>query len=235
MSDHILTPLFVFIELTSIQQRVIVFLDMNLVIQTVMSDADNATINCPSLEANQERAQITLHKETELHVTDFQKTQVTNTSMEKLRFSVHVNNDTIDYVIGMPQVNDTGLYNCTVSQHGVAVKTSLTFLFVSGTLLSRPIRSQLTAYSICLNAISLLVKLLSTYCSLGPEFQLCPHERQSAFWLLLAAGCGLMALYSFITTLVSCSFGVSVHIQYMILISYTRQMINMYFSLYLSI
>lgn len=110
-------------------------------IQTVMSDAYNASINCPSLEVNQESSHITLHMQKELHFTDLQKTQVTNTSMEK-RFRIHIENDTVKYVIDMPQVNDTGLYNCTVTQHRVAVKTILTFLLVKGTVFSGPNRSQ---------------------------------------------------------------------------------------------
>lgn len=121
---------------------VIVFADRNLVIQTVMSDADNASINCPGLETNQESAHITLHKETELtDFTDFQKPQVMNTSKEKQKFRVHVRNNTVDYVIDMPRVNDTGLYNCTVT-HGVAAKTTLTFLLVTGIVFSGPRTSQ---------------------------------------------------------------------------------------------
>lgn len=117
------------------------FSDRNLVIQTVMSDAANASINCPNLDANQESAQITLYMERELQSTDFQKTQVKNTSKQK--FSVHVMNYTVAYVIDMPQVNDTGLYTCTVAQneHRVAAKTSLTFLLVTGTVHSGPSRN----------------------------------------------------------------------------------------------
>ncbi|XP_046700591.1 uncharacterized protein LOC124382629 isoform X2 [Silurus meridionalis] len=144
--------------------------DRNLVIHTVMSDADNASINCPGLEVNKENVHITLYKETVLHFTDLQKSQVANTSMEKQKFIVHVRNNTVDYVINMLQVNDTGLYNCTVA-HGDAAKTIRTFLLVT-----------------------------------EPGLQSGPHEGRSVFWLLLAAGCGLLALYNFITTIVSCSF-----------------------------
>lgn len=108
-----------------------------------MSDAANASIHCPNLEANQESAQITLYMETELHFTDFQKTHVENTSMAKQRFSVHVKNDTVEYVIDVPHVNDTGLYTCTVAQHGIAGKREKkTFLLVTGTVHSAPSRTQ---------------------------------------------------------------------------------------------
>ncbi|KAB5577221.1 hypothetical protein PHYPO_G00207420 [Pangasianodon hypophthalmus] len=144
--------------------------DRYLVIQTVMSDADNASINCPGLEVNKESVHITLYKDTELHFTVFQKTQVTNTSKEKQRFSAHVKNDTVDYVIDMPQVSDTGLYNCTVA-HGDAAKTTHTYLLVT-----------------------------------DPRLPSSIHEGQTVSWLLLAAGCGLLALYNIISTIVSCFF-----------------------------
>lgn len=118
------------------------FTDGNLVIRTVMSDASNASINCPGLDVNKENVRITLYKETELHFADFQKTQITKRSKETQRFSVHVENDTtVDYVIDKPQVNDTGLYNCTLA-HGDAAKTTHTFLLVTGTVFSGPSRSQ---------------------------------------------------------------------------------------------
>ncbi|KAF4087100.1 hypothetical protein AMELA_G00091810 [Ameiurus melas] len=145
--------------------------DRNLVIQTVMSDAPNASINCPGLDVNKENVRITLYKETKLHFADFQKTQITNNSKEKQRFSVYVENDTtVDYVIDKPQVNDTGLYSCTFV-HGDDTKTTQTFLLVT-----------------------------------DPGLQGCLHEGQSVSWLLLSAGCGLLALYNFITTVVICSF-----------------------------
>ncbi|XP_058249126.1 uncharacterized protein LOC131354992 [Hemibagrus wyckioides] len=102
--------------------------DRILVIQTVMSDAVNASISCPDLKLK-ENARIVLYKDTELHFTDFQKTQVTNTTNEKQRFHVHVTNETVDYIIDMPQVSDTGLYNCTVA-HGDISKTTYAYLLV---------------------------------------------------------------------------------------------------------
>lgn len=118
------------------------FTDGNLVIRTVMSDASNASINCPGLDVNKENVRITLYKETELHFADFQKTKITNTSKETQRFSVYVENDTtVDYVIDKPQFNDTGLYNCTLA-HGDTAKTTHTFLLVTGTVFSGPSRSQ---------------------------------------------------------------------------------------------
>lgn len=132
MTDHILTPLFCFTKTTSC---FIVFSDRTLVIQTVMSNVDNASINCPDLKVNKENVRIALYKETKLHFTDFQKTVVANTTKEKQRYSVHVMNDTIYYVIDMPQVNDTGLYNCTVA-HGDISKTTYAYLLVKGNVFS---------------------------------------------------------------------------------------------------
>lgn len=201
MPDHILTPLLCFTKTTTC---VFVFSDRTLVIQTVMSDADNAFINCPDLEVKmKEKGRIILYKETELHFTDFQNTRVTNTS--KQRFSVRVTNDTIDYVIGMPQVNDTGLYNCTLA-HGHTSKTTYAFLLVKGNVFPN------TSRTISQNTLSLMVKLVSGYYFLDPSPQSCPNEGYPVSVILLAAGCGLLALYNISTTIVSFSFAVSVHI-----------------------
>lgn len=120
---------------------VIVFSDKILIIQTVLSNVDNVSINCPGMEVNKENVHIMLHKETELHFTDFQNNQVTNTSQETQRYRVDVENDTVDYVIDMPQVSDTGLYNCTIA-HGHVTRTTQTFLLVKGIVSSCPSRSQ---------------------------------------------------------------------------------------------
>ncbi|XP_053353133.1 uncharacterized protein LOC128524547 [Clarias gariepinus] len=139
--------------------------DQNLVIQRVMSVADSASIPCPGLELSKENVSIILHKETELHSTHFQATQVTNTSRKKQRFSVHVENDTAKYVIDRPQVNDTGLYKCTVSYRH-AHKTTWIFLLVKEPCITD----------------------------------------ESLSWVLPAAGCGLLALYNLIVTIISCFF-----------------------------
>lgn len=128
-------------SLTTTTMCVIVFSDKILIIQAVLSNVDNASINCPGMEVNKENVHITLHKETELHFTDFQNNQVTNTSQETQRYRVDVKNDIVDYVIDMPQVSDTGLYNCTIA-HGHVTRTTQTFLLVKGIVSSCPSRSQ---------------------------------------------------------------------------------------------
>ncbi|XP_027020511.1 uncharacterized protein LOC113654513 [Tachysurus fulvidraco] len=152
------------------EKRNLCIKDRTLVIQTVMSNVDNASINCPDLKVNKENVNITLYKETKLHFTDFKKTVVAKTTKEKQRFSVHIMNNTIYYVIDMPQVNDTGLYNCTVA-HGVTSKTTYAYLLVK-----------------------------------DPSLQPCLEEGHSVFWIILAVGCGLLALYNIIPTIACCSF-----------------------------
>ncbi|KAI4874066.1 hypothetical protein NFI96_018469 [Prochilodus magdalenae] len=100
--------------------------DGDLVIQRATTNDRIATICCPNLKDDEDDVCITLCKNTsKLHSTDFNRTHALNSSDPKHRFHVSVENNTVRYLISIPQVNDTSVYQCKIHD-----RTALTFLLV---------------------------------------------------------------------------------------------------------
>ncbi|XP_036429864.1 uncharacterized protein LOC118810304 isoform X2 [Colossoma macropomum] len=92
--------------------------DRNLAIQRVTTNDSIASVHCPALKDDEENVRISLHRNTsELHSTDFRRTQALNNSDLQRRFHVSIENNTVHYLISLSQANDTSLYCCEV-QHG---------------------------------------------------------------------------------------------------------------------
>ncbi|KAL6484565.1 hypothetical protein MHYP_G00066100 [Metynnis hypsauchen] len=105
--------------------------DTILATQSVTANDSIASVHCPTLKDDEENVRISLYRNTcELHSTDFRRTQALNNSDLQHRFHVSIENNTVNYLISLPQANDTSLYCCDVRHGTTDSRTACTLLLV---------------------------------------------------------------------------------------------------------